>query len=156
MNLNATLFVQIVVFLVFAIFTAKVVWPPLVKVLDERSQRIADSLAAAEKSKPEVASVEQHVQAEIKKAREEGQKRIAEAEQRAQIVAAEIKQNAEQQASKIIQQAKIEAQQEVLRAKEELRADVAALAMKGAEQILKREINSATYADLLKQISNEL
>ena len=150
MNLNATLFVQIVVFLVFAIFTAKVVWPPLVKVLDERSQRIADSLAAAEKSKQEVASVEQHVQAEIKKAREEGQKRIAEAEQRAQIVAAEIKQNAEQQASKIIQQAKIEAQQE------ELRADVAALAMKGAEQILKREINSATYADLLKQISNEL
>lgn len=89
MNLNATLFVQIVVFLVFAIFTAKVVWPPLVKVLDERSQRIADSLAAAEKSKQEVASVEQHVQAEIKKAREEGQKRIAEAEQRAQIVAAE-------------------------------------------------------------------
>ena len=70
MNLNATLFVQIVVFLVFAIFPAKVVWPPLVKVLDERSQRIADSLAAAEKSKQEVASVEQHVQAEIKKADE--------------------------------------------------------------------------------------
>ena len=91
MNLNATLFVQIVVFLIFAIFTAKVVWPPLVKVLDERSQRIADSLAAAEKSKQEVANVEAQVQAEIRKAREEGAKRIAEAEQRAGVVAADIK-----------------------------------------------------------------
>lgn len=156
MNLNATLFVQIVVFLIFAIFTAKVVWPPLVKVLDERSQRIADSLAAAEKSKQEVANVEAQVQAEIKKAREEGAKRIAEAEQRAGVVAAEIKARAEEEAAKIIEQAKTEAKQEVFRAKEELRAQVAALAMKGAEQILKREISSANHADLLNQISNEL
>ncbi|MGN0918340.1 MAG: F0F1 ATP synthase subunit B [Oxalobacter sp.] len=156
MNLNATLFVQIVVFLIFAVFTAKVVWPPLVKVLDERSQRIADSLAAAEKSKQEVANVEAQVQAEIKKAREEGAKRILEAEQRANVVAADIKAKAEADAAKIIEQAKAEAKQEIFRAKEELRGQVAALAMKGAEQILKREISSANHADLLKQISNEL
>lgn len=156
MNLNATLFVQIVVFLIFAVFTAKVVWPPLVKVLDERSQRIADSLAAAEKSKQEVANVEAQVQAEIRKAREEGAKRILEAEQRANVVAADIKAKAEADAAKIIEQARAEAKQEIFRAKEELRGQVAALAMKGAEQILKREISSANHADLLKQISNEL
>lgn len=156
MNLNATLFVQIVVFLIFAVFTAKVVWPPLVKVLDERAQRIADSLAAAEKSKQEVANVEAQVQAEIRKAREEGAKRILEAEQRANVVAADIKAKAEADAAKIIEQARAEAKQEIFRAKEELRGQVAALAMKGAEQILKREISSANHADLLKQISNEL
>ncbi len=156
MNLNATLFVQFVVFLVLAGFTAKFVWPPLMKALDERAQKIADGLAAAERSKEEMAAVEKRVQVQMAGARDEVQKRISEAETNAQKIADDIKQSAQAQATQIIEQAKAEAEQQMIRARETLRAEVATLAVKGAEQILKREVNAAAHADLLKQLAKEL
>ena len=156
MNLNATLFVQFVVFLVLAGFTAKFVWPPLMKALDDRAQKIADGLAAAERSKEEMAAVEKRVQAQMSSARDEAQKRISEAEGNAQKIAEEIKQNAQAQATQMIEQAKAEAEQQMIRAREALRGEVAALAVKGAEQILKREVNAAAHDDLLKQLAKEL
>ena len=156
MNLNATLFVQFVVFLLLAAFTAKFVWPPLRNALDERAQKIADGLAAAERSKEEMAAVEKRVQVQMTNARDEAQKRINEAESNAQKIAEDIKQSAQAQATQIIEQAKAEAEQQMIRARETLRAEVAALAVKGAEQILKREVNAAAHADLLKQLAKEL
>lgn len=156
MNLNATLFVQFVVFLVLAGFTAKFVWPPLMKALDERAQKIADGLAAAERSKEEMAAVEKRVQIQMAGARDEAQKRISEAEGNALRIADDIKRTAEAQAAQIIEQAKAEAEQQMIRARETLRADVAALAVKGAEQILKREVDAVAHADLLKQLAVEL
>lgn len=156
MNLNLTLFAQFVVFIILAIFTAKVVWPPLMKVIDERAQKIADGLAAAERSKQEKAAAEKRILAELATARDEGQKRIGEAEKQAQKVAEEIRQNAQAEAARIIEQAKAEAEQQLVRARESLRADVAQLAVKGAEQILKREVNASAHADMLKQLAVEL
>lgn len=156
MNLNLTLFAQFVVFIILAIFTAKVVWPPLMKVIDERAQKIADGLAAAERSKQEKAAAEQRILVELATAREEGQKRIGDAEKQAQKVAEEIRQNAQAEAARIIEQAKVEAEQQLVRARESLRADVAQLAVKGAEQILKREVNASAHADMLKQLAVEL
>jgi F-type H+-transporting ATPase subunit b len=155
-NLNATLFAQFVVFFILAGFTMKFVWPPLMKALDERAKKIADGLAAADRGKAEMAAAEKRVQAELASARDEGQKRIGDAEKRAQLVAEEIKQNAQAEASRIIAQAKADADQQVTKAREELRAQVATLAVKGAEQILKREINASAHADLLKQLAIEL
>jgi F-type H+-transporting ATPase subunit b len=155
-NLNATLFAQFVVFFILAGFTMKFVWPPLMKALDERAKKIADGLAAADRGKAEMAAAEKRVQAELASARDEGQKRIGDAEKRAQLVADEIKQNAQAEASRIIAQAKADADQQVTKAREELRAQVATLAVKGAEQILKREINASAHADLLKQLAIEL
>ena len=156
MNLNLTLFVQFVVFIILAIFTAKVVWPPLMKVIDERAQKIADGLAAAERSKEEMVAVEKRVQIELATARDEGQKRVNDAEKHAQKLAEEIRQNAQAEAARIIEQAKAEAEQQMVRARESLREDVAVLAVKGAEQILKREVNAAAHADLLNQLAKEL
>lgn len=156
MNLNATLFAQFVVFIVLAIFTAKVVWPPLVKVLDERAKRIQDGLTAADRSKQEMIAVQKHVQTEIAKAKEEGQKRVQEAETRAQQIADDIKNDAENEAAEIIAQAKAQADLQIRQAREQLRAEVAALAVKGAEQILKREIDAQAHADLLNKLSAEL
>lgn len=156
MNLNATLFVQFVVFLVLAGFTAKFVWPPLMKALDDRAQKIADGLAAAERSKEEMAVVEKRVQVQLAGARDEGQKRIADAEKHAQKLAEELRKNAEAEAARIIEQAKTEAEQQMIRARDALRSEVAVLAVKGAEQILKREINAAAHADLLAQLAVEL
>ena len=71
MNLNATLFAQFVVFFILAGFTMKFVWPPLMKALDERAQKIAEGLAAADRGKAEMAAAEKRVQAELAGARDE-------------------------------------------------------------------------------------
>jgi F-type H+-transporting ATPase subunit b len=145
-----------VVFLILAWFTMKFVWPPMVKALDERSKKIADGLAAAEKGKTELEAAHKRVDQELAKARNDGQQRIADAEKRALAVAEEIKANAQAEAGRIIAQAKADAEQQIVKAREALRAEVATLAIKGAEQILKREVDQAAHAELLNQLKAEL
>ena len=156
MNLNATMFVQYIVFFILAYVIAKFVWPPVMGALDARAKKIAEGLAAADQGKLAMAAAEKRVQAELAGARDEGQKRIADAEKRAQMIADEIKANAQAEANRIVAQAKADAEQQVTKAREELRAQVAGLAVKGAEQILKREVNAAAHADLLSQLAVEL
>jgi len=155
-NLNATLIAQFVVFFILAGFTMKFVWPPLIKALDERAKKIADGLAAADRGKADLAAAEKRVQAELSSARDEGQKRIGDAEKRAQLIIEEAKKTAAEEAARIIANAKADAEQQVNKAREELRGEVATLAVKGAEQILKREVNAAAHADLLNQLKTEL
>jgi F-type H+-transporting ATPase subunit b len=155
-NLNATLFAQFVVFFILAGFTMKFVWPPLMKALDERAERIANGLAAADRGKAEMAAAEKRIAAELAATRDESAKRIADAEKRAQAIVEEAKQQANVEAARIIEGAKAEAEQQITRAREELRAQVAALAVTGAEQILKREVNAAAHADLLNRLATEL
>ncbi|WP_426105843.1 F0F1 ATP synthase subunit B [Massilia sp. TSP1-1-2] len=156
MNLNSTMFVQAIVFLILAFVVSKFFWPPIIGALDARAKKIADGLAAADQGKLAMAAAEKRVQAELAGARDEGQKRIADAEKRAQMIADEIKANAQAEANRIISQAKADADQQVTKAREELRSQVAGLAVKGAEQILKREVNAAAHADLLSQLAVEL
>ncbi|WP_151632311.1 F0F1 ATP synthase subunit B [Noviherbaspirillum aerium] len=156
MNLNATLIAQFVVFFILAIFTMKFVWPPLMKALDERAEKIANGLAAADRGKAEMAAAEKRAQAELATARDEGQKRINDAEKRAQAIIEDAKKTASDEAARILAAAKADAEQQVTRAREELRAQVAALAVAGAEQILKREVNATAHADLLNQLKTEL
>ncbi|WP_211442635.1 F0F1 ATP synthase subunit B [Collimonas humicola] len=156
MNLNATLFAQFVVFFILALFTMKFIWPPLIKALDERAKKIADGLAAADRGKADLAAAEKRASAELATARDEGQKRIGEAEKRGQQIVDEAKKTAAEEAARIIANAKAEAEQQMTKAREALRGDVATLAVKGAEQILKREVDSAAHADLLNQLKTEL
>jgi F-type H+-transporting ATPase subunit b len=155
-DLNATLWAQLVVFLVLAGVTAKFVWPPIVKAIDERAEKIASGLAAADRAKAEMAAAEKGAQAELASARDEGQKRINDAEKRAQGIVEDAKKTAGDEAARIIAAARAEAEQQVTRAREELRGQVAAIAVKGAEQILKREVNASAHADLLNQLKAAL
>lgn len=156
MNLNATFFAQMVVFFILWWVVAKFIWPPLVKALDERAKKIADGLAAAEKGKAELELANKRVDQALAEARTEGAQRVADAEKRAQLTADEIKQNAQAEAARIIAQAKAEADQQAVRARDALRDQVAVLAVRGAEQILKREVNAQVHADLLNQLKAEL
>ncbi|AGH85880.1 MULTISPECIES: F0F1 ATP synthase subunit B [Ralstonia solanacearum species complex] len=156
MNLNATLVAQMVVFFILWWVVAKFIWPPLVKALDERAKKIADGLAAADKGKAELELANKRVEQALTEARTEGAQRIADAEKRAQMTADEIKQNAQAEAARIVAQAKAEAEQQAVRVRESLRDQVAVLAVKGAEQILKREVNAQVHADLLTQLKAEL
>ncbi len=156
MDINSSLLGQMLTFAVLVFATMKFVWPALRNMLDERIQKISDGLSAADKGKAAMADAEKRVEIELATARTEGQKRISEAEKRATLLAEEIKQNAQAEAARIVAQANADAAQQVTKAREELRAQVAGLAVKGAEQILKREVNSEAHADLLKQLAVEL
>ncbi len=156
MNLNATLIVQFVVFFILALFTMKFVWPPLMKALDERARKIADGLAAAEKGKLELAEANKRVEQELAQVRNVSQVRMAEAEKTASMVIDEAKKQAEVEKARILAEARAEADQQVQRARDVLRDQVAALAVAGAEQILKREVNAAAHADLLAQLRTQL
>jgi F-type H+-transporting ATPase subunit b len=156
MNLNATFLVQLVVFFVLAWVTMTYVWPPIMKALDERAQKIADGLAAAERGKLELAEANKRVDAELAKSRAENQGRMAEAEKQANALIEAAKKTAEAEKARILAQAKAEAEQEVQRARDTLRISVAELAVKGAEQILKREVNAGNHADLLNQLKAQL
>lgn len=156
MNLNSTIFAQIIVFGIFVWFTMKYVWPPLAKALDERAQKISEGLAAAEKAKIELVVANKRVEEELGKSRNESATRLADAERRAQTLIEEAKARAAEEAAKIIASAKAEADQQVLKARDTLRDQVAALAVKGAEQILQREVNPGVHAELLGRLKTEL
>ena len=156
MSINATLFVQAIVFLLLVLFTMKFVWPPIAKALDERAQKIAAGLAAAEKAKAELASANQRVEQELVKSRNETTNLLADAERRAQQIVEEAKGRATLEANKIVAAAHAEAEQQSVRAREVLREQVAALAVKGAEQILRKEVNAGVHADLLDRLKTEL
>ncbi len=156
MNLNATLFAQIVVFGILWWFTMKFVWPPITKALDERASKIADGLAAADKAKLELANANKSVQEQLSQSRDEIAQRIADAEKRAAAIVDDAKKRASDEGAKIVADAKAEADQLVIQAREALREQVATLAVKGAEQILRREVNQQVHADLLDRLKSEL
>ena len=156
MNLNATLIAQLVVFFILAWFTMKFVWPPIASALDERASKIADGLAAADKAKSELSSANQRVEAELAKSRTETAARLADAERRAQAIIEQAKASAVEEGNKIVAAARVEAEQQTLKARDSLRDQVAALAVKGAEQILRKEVNAGVHADLLSRLKTEL
>ena len=156
MNINATLFLQAIVFAVLVWFTMKFVWPPITKALDERAQKIADGLAAADKAKAELASANKRVEAELASSRNETATRLADAERRGQSIVDDAKARAVEEGNRIIAAAKAEAEQQSVKARDALRDQVAALAVKGAEQILRKEVNAGVHAELLSRLKTEL
>lgn len=156
MNINATLFLQAIVFAILVWFTMRFIWPPITKALDERAAKIADGLAAADKAKAELAAADRRVQAQLAESRDVMTQRLADADKRAQAIVEEAKKRAEDEAAKIIAAAKAEVEQQAFAAREALREQVAALAVKGAEQILRREVNASVHAELLGRLKTEL
>ena len=156
MSLNATLFAQLAVFFILAWFTMSFVWPPIVKALDERAEKIRAGLSAADKAKADQIATQRQLEAQLSAARDDVAKRLADAERLAQSIIEEAKGRASEEGGKIVAAAKSEAEQEAVKAREALREQVAALAVKGAEQILRKEVNASVHADLLGRLKTEL
>ena len=156
MSINSTFFAQLIVFAILVLFTMKFVWPPIAAALDERASKIAAGLAAADKAKAELSNANKRVEEELAKSKGESAVRLAEAERRAQAMIEEAKAKATEEGNKIIAAAKVEAEQQTVKARETLREQVATLAVKGAEQILRKEVNASVHADLLGRLKTEL
>ncbi|MFM7341272.1 MAG: F0F1 ATP synthase subunit B [Betaproteobacteria bacterium] len=156
MSITGTLIIQVIVFLILVWFTMKFVWPPITAALDERARKIADGLAAADRAKADLSAANKRVEEELSKSRNESAVRLAEAERRVQGMIEEAKTKASEEAAKIIAAARAEADQQAVKARQVLREEVAHLAVKGAEQILRREVNAGVHADLLNRLKAEL
>jgi F-type H+-transporting ATPase subunit b len=156
MNINLTLLMQAVAFAAFIWFTAKFVWPPLMRAIDTRQKQIADGLAAGEQGKQSLASAEKRIADMLAQAKSHSHEIIAQGEKLKSETIDAAKAEAKAEADRILTAAKAEIQQEVARAKESLRNQVSDLAVAGATKILKREVDAKAHADLLAAIRQEL
>jgi F-type H+-transporting ATPase subunit b len=156
MNINLTLFAQAATFAIFIWFTAKFVWPHLSRAIEARQKHIAEGLAAAERGKQDLEQAAVRTADMLRQARQQAQEVLAQAEKRASQIIDEAKTAAAGEGARLIAGAKAEIEQEVSRAREMLRTQVAALAVAGAEQILRREVDAKVHADLLASVQNQL
>jgi F-type H+-transporting ATPase subunit b len=156
MNINLTLLMQAVAFAVFIWFTAKFVWPPLMRAIETRQKQIADGLAAGEQGRQSLASAEKRIADMLAEAKSRSHEIIVQGEKLRSETVEAAKTEAKVEGERIMAAAKAEIQQEVARAKEALRNQVSDLAVAGATKILKREVDAKAHAELLAAIRQEL
>lgn len=156
MSITFTLIAQALAFILFIIFTVKFVWPPMLRAIEARQKTIADGLAAGEQGKKSLEVSSKQAEQAIQEARGRAAEIITQAEKRGAQVVDEAKSTAKAEGEREKAAAKADIQQEVSRAREQLRAQVAALAVAGAEKILRREVDAKAHADLLDGIKKQL
>jgi len=156
MDINLTLFMQAAAFAAFIWFTARFVWPPLMRAIDTRQKQIADGLAAGEQGRQSLASTEKKIAEMMVEAKARGSEIIAQGDKLKTETIEAAKAQAKEEADRILAGAKSEIEQEIMRAKEALRNQVADLAVAGASKILKREVDAKAHADLLAAIQRQL
>jgi F-type H+-transporting ATPase subunit b len=155
-SINATLIAQIIVFGILVWVTMKYIWPPIATAMDERSQRIADGLSAAERAQAELKDADARVADEIKKARAQAAEIIDKAHAQANQIIDKAKADALLEAARVKATAQAEVEGMVGKAREQLRGQVATLAVQGASKILQREINPDAHKALLDQLVTEI
>ncbi len=156
MNINLTLFLQMISFAVFVWFTMKFVWPPIVKALEARKAAISEGLAAAERGKHDQALAQQKAKGVLKKAKAQASEIVGQAQKRSGEIIDEAKSDARAEGERILVAARAQVDQEVNHAREQLREKVAALAIAGAEKILSREIDAAAHKRVVESLVKEL
>ncbi len=153
---NATLFAMAVWFALLIAFAYKFIWPPLMTAIDTRNKKIAEGLAEAEKGKAALAEGEKQKDVMMKEARQTATEMKALNDKQAQTMIDEAKVQAKVEADRIVAAAHAQIEMEKQKAKEQLREQVAALAIAGAEKILKREVDAKVHADMLSQLKAQL
>ncbi|MDE0612511.1 MAG: F0F1 ATP synthase subunit B [Gammaproteobacteria bacterium] len=156
MNINLTLIGQAISFTIFVWFCMRFIWPPVINALEARKKRIADGLADADAAKTERERAEQEAQQTTGQAREEASRILAQAERRASEIVAEARGTAKTEGERILTQAQEEIDKNTQQVREQLRGEVAALAVAGAEAVLRREVDAKTHAEALDQLVERL
>ena len=156
MNINLTLIVQMIVFIVLIWFTMKFVWPMILGPMDERSKKIAAGLAAAEKGQQELAQARDRAEAIVREARERAGQIIDQAQHRANDMVEQAKGTATTEGRRLVEAAKQQIELEASHAREALRREVAGIAVSAASKVLEREIDARTHADLLAKLATQI
>ena len=156
MNINATLIGELIAFVVFVIFCMKFVWPPIMAAIEERQATIADGLAASDRAEKELELAQDKAISQLKEAKVEAASIIDSAKKHETKIVEEAAGKAQAEKERIIASGHAEIETERNQAREELRAQVAILAVAGAEKILERSIDAAAHSDILDKLVAEL
>lgn len=156
MSINATLLAQMIVFAIFVWFTMKFVWPPIMQAMRERQKRISEGLAAAERGVRELNEATTKAESMVGKAREQAQEILSNAQRQANETLDRARDEARAEGDRIVTAAREEVDQAVASAKDDLRREVGALAVTGAERILKREIDAKAHNDIIDDLVAEI
>lgn len=156
MSLNLTLITQMVVFLLLVLFTMKFVWPMIQRPMDERARRIADGLAAADEGQKELAQAKSASDEIIRDARSKALQIEDQARRRANELIEQAKTTAITEGERLVIAAQQRIELEMNRAREALRKEVATLALRGASQLLEREVDPKAHADLLSRLAAQI
>ena len=156
MSFNLTLIAQALTFALFILFTVKVVWPYMLRAIETRQKTIADGRAAADQGRRSLETSSKQADQAIQEARARAAEIIAMAEKRDAQMLEEARSVAKAEGEREKAAAKADIHQEVSRAREQLREQVAALAVAGAEKILRREVDAKAHAEILDGIKKQL
>ena len=156
MNINLTLFAQMISFVVFVWFTMKYVWAPIMAALETRKQEIADGLAAAERGQHEQELAKNRARDVLHEAKSQAADIVTQAQKRATEIVEEAKDNAQAEGARILTAAKAEVEQEAVRAREQLREKIAELAVAGASKILEREVDVTAHKDIVETVAKQI
>ena len=156
MNITVTLIAQMLAFVLLIWFVNKVMWKPMMGLMEARQKRIADGLAAAERGKQEQADAEKRAAEMLEESKHKAADIIAQAQRRGKEIEEEAKENAKSEAERIKAAAEAEIEREVNQAREHLRAQVASIAIAGAEKVLKKQIDAKAHDKLLSDLAAEI
>jgi len=156
MNINLTLFGQMISFAVFVWFAMKFVWPPIIAALAERKSKIVEGLAAAERGHHEQQLGQKRAKELMLEAKQQATEVMTQAQKRAAEIVEEAKGDARTEGERLISAAKAEIELEANRAREELREKVAGLAVTAASKILEKEIDAKSHQALVDSFANQI
>ena len=156
MNINATFIGQVIWFALFVIFCWKFVWPPILAALEERKQKIADGLRAADRAQLDLELAKEKAGESLRDAKQQASEILDQANRRASQIVEEAQAQARADGERLVAQAQAEIDQSINQAREELRQQVAVLAIAGAEKVLAAEVNRDAHAKMLDQLAAEL
>ena len=156
MNINATLILQSLAMLIFVWFCMKFLWPPLLKAMDERRERIAEGLAASDRAEKELEAAKVKADEQIIEAREKASEIVDQASHRQTQIVDQAREEATAERQRQVTAAEADIAQAANQAREELRASVASLAVLGASRILEREVDADTHRDLIDKLIGEI
>jgi len=156
MNINATLILQSIAMMIFVWFCMKFLWPPLIKAMDERRERIAEGLAASDRAEQELKAAKVEVGEQIRGARDKASEIVEQANQRHTQILEQAKDDAHSERQRQVTAAEADIAQAANQTREDLRSSVASLAVLGAGKILEREVDPQTHRELLDKLIAEI
>lgn len=156
MNINLTLIGQSIAFAIFVWFCVKYVWPPITQAMATRQKKIADGLAASDRAQRDLELAQERAAQELRNAKQEAAALIEQANKRANQIVEASKQDAREEGQKLLDQAKAEIEQQRIQARDALRAEIAAIAIAGAEKILESSVDADKHSEMLDKLAAEL
>lgn len=156
MDINLTLIGQTIAMIVFVWFCMKYIWPPILQAIEERQKQIEEGLAAADRGEERLAQARAEADELIAEARQQATTILNKAKSQASEIVANGKVTGSKERERQVAAAVADIEQETNRAREELRGQVSAVALAGAEKILKREIDAKSHQDILGTLAQEL